>query len=160
MKKLILFFLFLASFYNYAQEGCQYLVNVYADDLKETGRIKLFIKNTGKETFRERKEINFCNMRVVDLESFNYDTQSFEKVRNTKKDIDCFTYRDKSKTLKSGKTHIYDIDIKSDFKILVNDSFFDSLKNKKYRFRISFALDSYKRCGNSNMMITDWIYKN
>ncbi|KGT08499.1 hypothetical protein NV63_15040 [Elizabethkingia anophelis] len=60
MKKLIfIFFSFLASFYNYAQEGCQYLVNVYADDLKETGRIKLFIKNTGKETFRVRKEINF-----------------------------------------------------------------------------------------------------
>ena len=72
------------------------MVNVYADDLKETGRIKLFIKNTGKETFRVRKEINFCNMRLVDLESFNYDTQSFEKYV-IQKDIDCFTYRDKSK---------------------------------------------------------------
>lgn len=160
MKSLILFFLFLTSFYTYAQERSQYMVNVYADDLKETGRIRLFIKNTGKEPFKVSKELNFCNMRLADLESFNYDAQSFEKVGNTKKDIDCFTYRDKSKSLKSGKTYMYDIDIKSDFKILVNDSFFDALKNKKYRFRISFALDSYKRCGNSNMLITDWIYKN
>jgi len=160
MKNLILFFLFLIGFYAFAQEGCQYIVKVNADGLKETGKIRLFIQNTGKETFKVSEKLNFCNIRLADLESFNQDTQSFEKLNISQKDIDCFKYQDKSKSLKPDKAYTYIIDIKSDFEILLNKSFFDVFRNKRYRFKISFALDSYKLCRKSNTLITDWIYKN
>jgi len=63
-------------------------------------------------------------------------------------------------TLKPNKTYIYDVNIKSDFEVLQGDRFFDTFNDRKYRFKISFPLESYSQCGESNQLITDWIYKN
>lgn len=147
------------NIFAYTQK-CNYLAAVNAENLKQTGKSKLLIKNNDDKSFKIPKEINFCNMRVTELELHNEKTQSFEAFSLAKKDIDCFTYKDKSVSLKPGQTYIYDVNIKSDFEVLQSSKFFEAFNDKKYRFKISFSLDSYDECGESNTLITDWIYKN
>ncbi|MCW3169698.1 hypothetical protein OMO38_14325 [Chryseobacterium sp. 09-1422] len=99
-------------------------------------------------------------MRLIDLEIFNEDTQSFEKMNLAKKDIDCFDFKDKSIKLRPAKINVYTVDIKSDFAVLQSTDFFETFNDRKYRFKISFSLDTYAHCGESNNVVTDWIYKN
>ncbi|WP_143884871.1 hypothetical protein [Chryseobacterium binzhouense] len=99
-------------------------------------------------------------MRLENLELYNEENQSFEKMNLAKKDIDCFTYKDKDIKLKPNKKYVYEVNMKSDFAVLQNGNFFEAFNNRKYRFKVSFALDSYSNCGESNILITDWIYKN
>ncbi|MBW7676862.1 hypothetical protein [Chryseobacterium chendengshani] len=159
MKKLI-FILFLnLDLFVFAQ-NCKYLVTVNADNLKETGKFKLMLKNIDGKFFKIPKEINFCNMRLVDLEFYNEITQSFKKMELSNKDIDCFTYKDKDIKLKPNKIYVYNVNIKSDFEVIQSSKFFEIFNDRKYRFKISFYLDSYIQCGESNRLVTDWIYKN
>ncbi|WP_263004617.1 hypothetical protein [Chryseobacterium edaphi] len=99
-------------------------------------------------------------MRLIDLEIFNEDTQSFEKMNLAKKDIDCFTYKDKDFKLKPNKNYVYEVNIKSDFEVMQSTKFFEVFNDRKYRFKISFSLDTYAHCGESNNVVTNWIYKN
>lgn len=151
--------MFISTFI-FGQNNCQYSVKIKNDNLKNTGLFTLSIMNVGNESFKIPKELNVCNMRLKDLEFFNEETNSFEKMKMGNKDIDCFTYRNKDKNLKPQKTHSYTINIKSDFEVLQNSKFFETSNNRKYRFKLIFSLDSYNRCGESNTLITDWIYKN
>lgn len=159
MKERIIILLLIINIFAYAQK-CNYLTAINDENLKQTGKFKLLIKNNDKKSFRISKEVNFCNMRLKELEFFNEKTQSFEAASIAKKDIDCFTYRDKAIKLKSGQTYIYDVDIKSDFEVLQTRRYFETFNDRKYRFKISFSLDSYDECGDSNTLVTDWIYKN
>ena len=152
MKKLILFFLLIDSFV-FGQKN-NYSIAVYADKLKETGKLKLIVKNRGDESFKVPKKLNFCTMRIVDLEFFNNEIQSFEKIKRTAKDIDCFASPDKFKKIKPYKIYKYEVDIKSDFNIIQSENFFEVLNQSKYRFKIHFASE------NGEILITDWIYKN
>lgn len=160
MKKIILLLLLLMGFSVFAQENCQFSVIINSDKLKETGMFQLTIKNTGDISFKVPKEINLCNIQLNDLEYFNENTNQYEKMYRAKKDIDCFSYRDKSKMLKPQKSYKYNVNIKSDFEVIQANNFFDTFNDRKYRFKISFYLDSYDRCGDSNDLFTDWIYKN
>lgn len=141
-------------------QKCRYQTAVYTENFKETGKFKLVIKNTDYQTFKIRKEINFCNMRLKSLELFNEESQSFEKMNFINKDVDCFTYKDKDIKLRPDKEYDYEVNMKSDFAVLQNDNFFETFNDRKYRFKVSFALDSYSQCGESNILITDWIYNN
>lgn len=158
MKNLILLFCLSFNFFVLAQH-CNYQVTVNSDNLKETGKIKLFIKNTDNKNFKVPKEINFCNIYLIDLEYFNMKTNQYEKMQRAKKDIDCFTHNNKKVKLKPGKTYVYDIDIKDVFEILQHNNFFETFNDIKFRFKISFPLESNNRCGESNTLLTDWIYK-
>ncbi|MCG2794009.1 MAG: hypothetical protein L6262_10740 [Weeksellaceae bacterium] len=160
MKNIISFILLVMNSIVFSQEHCDYLVTVNSENLKETGKLKLFIKNIDNKSFRIRREINFCNMMLNDFEWYDEKTKSFDKIPLGTKDIDCFLYNDKYKKLKPKETFVYDVDIKSDFEVLRNSKFFETFNDKKYRFKISFNLDTYDRCGESNTLITDWIYKN
>ena len=160
MKKSAIILLLVMNLLVFAQENCQYSVTINSDRLKETGVFQLTIKNVGDKSFKIRREINFCNMLLNDLEYYNEKTNQYEKMYRAKKDIDCFTYRDKSKTLKPQKSYNYDVNIKSDFEVIQSENFFDTFNDIKYRFKISFYLDSYDVCGDSNDLFTDWIYKN
>ncbi|WP_221177748.1 hypothetical protein, partial [Epilithonimonas hominis] len=153
-------FILFISFIAFSQEHCNYLVTLNSENLKDTGKFKLFIKSTDDKSFRIRKEVNFCNMRLNEFELYDEKTKSFDKIHLGTKDIDCFTYNDKYKKLKPNETYTYNVDIKSDFEVLRNSKFFETYNDRKYRFKISFNLDSYDRCGESNTLITDWIYKN
>lgn len=159
MKKLIIILFLIINIFAFAQK-CNYLTALNAENLKQAGKFKLLIKNNDDKSFKIPKEINFCNMRVTKLEVFNEKTQSFEVFSLAKKDIDCFTYKDKSVSLKPSQTYIYDVNIKSDFEVLQSSKFFETFNDKKYRFKISFSLDSYDECGDSNTLVTGWIYKN
>ena len=159
MKKLIIILFLIINIFAFAQK-CNYLTAVNAENLKQTGKFKLLIQNSDDKSFKIPKEIIFCNMRVTKLELYNENTRSFEAFSLAKKDIDCFTYKDKSISLKAGQTYIYDVNIKSDFEVLQSRKFFETFNDKKYRFTISFSLDSYDECGDSNTLVTDWIYKN
>ncbi len=97
-------------------------------------------------------------MRIVDLEIFNDHNQSFEKMERTEKDIDCFTNQDKLKKIKPNKMHVYEVNLKSVFDVILSKKFFETFNNRPYRFKISFAFNHYKDCGEN--LITDWIYKN
>jgi hypothetical protein len=97
-------------------------------------------------------------MKIVDLEFFNDRTQSFEKMERTEKDIDCFTYKDKLKKIKPNKMHTYEVDLKSDFDVVLNENSFEIFNDRKYRFKISFAFNHYQDCGEN--LLIDWIYKN
>lgn len=147
------------SWFAFSQK-CNYQIFINSENLKETGKFKLMIKNTDNQSFKIRKEISFCNMRLESLEFYNGETQSFEKINLANKDIDCFTYRDKDFNLKPNKTYTYNINIKSDLEVMQGDKFFDTFNDRKYRFKISFPLGSYSQCGESNQVITDCIYKN
>jgi hypothetical protein len=159
MKKLIIILFLTINIFAYAQK-CNYLAAVNAEHVKQTGKFKLLIKNKDDRSFKIRKEVNFCNIRVTELELYSEKNQSFEAFSLAKKDVDCFTYKDKSIVLKPGQTYIYDVNIKSDFEVLQSNNFFETFNDRKYRFKISFSLDSYDECGDSNTLITDWIYKN
>lgn len=159
MKKLIVILFLIVNIFAFAQK-CNYQTAVNTENLKQTGKFKLLIKNNNDKSFRIPKEVNFCNMRITELELYNEKAQSFEAFSLAKKDIDCFTYKNKLLNLKLGKTYIYDIDIKSDFDVLQSNKFFETLNDKKYRFKISFFLGSDEECGDSNVLITGWIYKN
>lgn len=141
-------------------QNCKYQLTINSENLKETGKFKLTIKNTDSQSFKIPKKINLCNMRLIDLEIFNEDTQSFEKMNLAKKDIDCFDFKDKSIKLRPAKINVYTLDIKSDFAVLQSTDFFETFNDRKYRFKISFSLDTYAHCGESNNVVTDWIYKN
>lgn len=141
-------------------QNCKYQLTINSENLKETGKFKLTIKNTDSQSFKIPKKINLCNMRLIDLEIFNEDTQSFEKMNLAKKDIDCFDFKDKSIKLRPAKINVYTVDIKSDFAVLQSTDFFETFNDRKYRFKISFSLDTYAHCGESNNVVTDWIYKN
>lgn len=152
MKKLTLFLLFI-NFFVFGQKSCyEYTTIAKTDQLEKTGKFRLIIKNIGNESFKIPKQINMCNMRIVDLEIFNDHNQSFEKMGRTEKHIDCFTYQDKLKKIKPNVT------LKSDFDVVVNENFFETFSNRKYRFKISFAFNHYQSCGEN--LMTDWIYKN
>ncbi|MDR2236079.1 MAG: hypothetical protein LBE92_08145 [Chryseobacterium sp.] len=159
MKKAILILFLMINIFAYGQE-CNYLAAVNTENLKQTGQVKLLIKNEGDKSFKIHKELNFCNMRLEKLEFYNEKTKVFEAAAMSKKDIDCFTYQDKNINLKPGQTYIYDVNIKSDFDILQKNRFFETFNDKKYRFKLTFSLGSNKNCGESNYLITDWIYKN
>ncbi len=148
----------MVNIFAYGQK-CNYLTVVNTENLKQTGEFKLLIKNNDDSSFKISKELNFCNMRLEKLELYNEKNKAFETAHVPKKDIDCFTYHNKSRNLKPGQTYIYDINIKSDFEVLQSTNFFEVFNDKKYRFKLSFSLDSYDRCGESNTLITDWIYK-
>lgn len=157
MKKLTLFILFI-NFFVFGQKSCyQYTTIANTDQLEKTGKFQLIIKNIGNESFKIPKQINMCNMRIVDLEIFNDHNQSFEKMERTEKDIDCFTYQDKLKKIKPNKMHVYDVNLKSDFNVVVSENFFETFSNRKYRFKISFAFNHYQGCGEN--LMTDWITK-
>ena len=141
-------------------QNCKYQLTINSENLKETGKFKLTIKNTDSQSLKIPKKINLCNMRLIDLEIFNEDTQSFEKMNLAKKDIDCFDFKDKSIKLRPAKINVYTVDIKSDFAVLQSTDFFETFNDRKYRFKISFSLDTYAHCGESNNVVTDWIYKN
>lgn len=158
MNKLILFFVFISCFVSGQKSCCQYVTAAKTDYLKSTGKFELIIKNTGDESFKVPKEINFCNMRMVDFEFYNDETQLFEKVKRTENDVDCFTYRDKLKRIKPNKTHTYQVNLKSYFDVIWSEYFFESFNDKKYRFKISFAFNDYHNRGKN--LMTDWIYKN
>ncbi len=158
MKKLILFFVFISCFFSGQKSCCQYVTDSKTNYLKSTGKFELIIKNTGNESFKVPKEINFCNMRMVDFEFFNDETQLFEKVKRTEKDIDCFTYWDRLKRIKPNKIHTYQVNLKSYFDVIWSESYFESFNDRKYRFKISFAFNDYHNRGEN--LMTDWIYKN
>jgi hypothetical protein len=159
MKKLFSFIIFMSCSFAFAQ-NCKYQLTINSENLKEKGKFKLTIKNTDSQSFKIPKKINLCNMRLIDLEIFNEDTQSFEKMNLAKKDIDCFDFKDKSIKLRPAKINVYTLDIKSDFAVLQSTDFFETFNDRKYRFKISFSLDTYAHCGESNNVVTDWIYKN
>lgn len=159
MKKLFSFIIFMSCSFAFAQ-NCKYQISITSDNLKETGKFKLAIKNTDSQSFKIPEKINLCNMRLIDLEVYNESNKTFEKINLAKKDIDCFDFKDKSINLRPAKTNFYTVDIKSDFTVLQSTDFFETFNDRKYRFKISFPLDSYVRCGESNKLITDWIYKN
>ncbi|WP_131725478.1 MULTISPECIES: hypothetical protein [unclassified Chryseobacterium] len=159
MKKLFSFIIFMIYSSSFAQ-NCTYQVAINSENLKGTGKFKLTIKNTDSQSFKIPKKINLCNMRLIDLEMYNESKKSFEKINLAKKDIDCFDFKDKSIKLKPAKANIYTVDIKSDLAVLQSTDFFETFNDRKYRFKISFPLDSYARCGESNKLITDWVYKN
>ncbi|WP_312075311.1 hypothetical protein [Chryseobacterium sp.] len=159
MKKITSFLLLMIGWFVFSQK-CNYQIFTNAENLKETGKFKLIIKNTDNKSFKIRKEISFCNMRLESLEFYNEETQSFEKINLANKDIDCFTYKDSDFTLKPSKIYTYEVNIKSDLAVMQSDKFFEAFDDRKYRFKISFPLDSYSQCGESNKVITDWIYKN
>ena len=145
--------------FSFAQ-NCRYQVAINSENLKAPGKFKLTIVNTDSQSFKIPKKINLCNMRLIDLEIFNEDTQSFEKMNLAKKDIDCLDFKDKSIKLRPAKINVYTVDIKSDFAVLQSTDFFETFNDRKYRFKISFSLDTYAHCGESNNVVTDWIYKN
>ncbi|MXS71082.1 hypothetical protein GSF70_07620 [Flavobacteriaceae bacterium W22] len=135
-------------------------MTVNNEGFNETGKFNLKIKNIDQKSFKIPKIINFCNIRLVALEFYNEESQAFEKANLGNKDIDCFSFKDKSRNLQPDKIHFYEVNMKSDFEVLQSEKFFDSFKNRKYRFKISFPLDSYTQCGESNILTTEWIYKN
>ena len=139
---------------------CKYQVAFNSENLKQTGKFKLTLKNIDSIFFKIPKEINFCNMRLEDLEFYNENTRSFERMNLANKDIDCFTYKDKNIKLKPNKIYVYHVNIKSDFEVIQSSNFFEIFNDRKYRFKISFYLDTYIQCGESNRLVTDWIYKN
>jgi len=145
--------------FSFAQ-NCEYQVIINSENLKETGKFKLTILSRDTEPFKIPKQINLCNIRLTDLEIYNKTKEAFEKMKLANKDIDCFTFKDKVIKLKSDKTKVYTVDIKSDFETLQETNFFKTLDNEKYRLKISFPLGSYVQCGASNNVKTDWIYKN
>ncbi|WPO83211.1 hypothetical protein SD427_02375 [Chryseobacterium sp. JJR-5R] len=157
MRKLILFSVFINCFVSGQKSCCQYLTASKTSYLKSTGKFELNIKNTGNEFFKVPKEINFCNMRMVDFELFNEETQLFEKMNRTENDIDCFTYSDKLKKIKPDKTYTYQVNLKSYFDIIWNEHFFEDFNDRKYRFKISFAFHDYYNRGEN--LLTDWIYR-
>lgn len=159
MKKTILFFLLLISFFAFAQEHCNYSVTINSDSLKETGKFKLSVKNIGNKSFIIPKEINICNIILFYLDVFNEKTQTFEKMSERLGNADCFGYDYKYKKLKPSKTYTYEVNIKSDFESLQQRNFFETFNDRKYRFKIGFPLHSDKY-GNRNFLTTDWIYKN
>lgn len=158
MKSAILILFLLINIFAYGQK-CNYQTAVNTENLKQTGRFKLLIKNNDDKSFKISKELNLCNMRLDKLEFYNEKTHAFEAAYMPKKDIDCFTHF-KAINLKPSQTYIYDINIKSDFEVLQSNKFFETFNDKKYRFKLTFSLDSNNRCGESNTLITDWIYKN
>lgn len=141
-------------------QNCKYQVIINSENLKQSGKFELTITNADIKSFKIPKEINLCNMRLIDFEIFNKNTQVFEKINLVNKDIDCFDLKDKLLKLRPDKTYVYTIDIKSDFKVLQSTDFFETLNNETYRFKISFPLGDYVKCGASNNLKTDWIYKN
>ncbi len=141
-------------------QNCKYTVNVNNEGFNETGKFNLKITNIDQKSFKIPKIINFCNIRLVALEFYNEESQAFEKANLANKDIDCFAFKDKSRNLRPNKNHFYEVNMKSEFEVLQSEKFFDSFKNRKYRFKISFPLDSYTQCGESNTLTTEWIYKN
>jgi hypothetical protein len=159
MKKLLSSVFIILSWCAFSQK-CSYQTLIHSEDLKETGKFKLIIKNTDHKTFKIPKKINFCNMRLESAEFYNKKNQSFEKINPANKDIDCFTYKDREIKLKPNKEHVYEVNMKSDFAVLQSDNFFEAFNDRKYRFKVSFALGSYSKCGKSNKIVTDWIYKN
>lgn len=142
----------------FAQENCQFSVIINSDKLKETGVFQLVIKNTGDKSFKVPKKINLCNIRLENLELLNKENGNYEKMKMANKDIDCFKY-EKRKIIKPNKIYKYIVDIKSDFDVMQANNFFDTFNDKTYRFKISFYLDFDNQCGDSNNLITDWIYK-
>lgn len=160
MKNLL--FILLCSFHCLvlAQENCKYSVEINSKNLKETGKFKLSIKNIGLKAFKISKEINFCNMYLVNLEYFNEKSKNYEKMKLAHKDVDCFTYRNKNKNLRPNHIYVYDVDIKNDLEVLQHDNFFGIFNDIKYRFKVSFSMESYDKCGEYNNLTTDWIYKN
>ncbi|SDI51229.1 hypothetical protein [Chryseobacterium jejuense] len=159
MKSAILILFLLINIFAYGQK-CNYQTAVNTENLKQTGRFKLLIKNNDEKSFKISKELNLCNMRLEKFEFYNEETQTFEAAHMPKKDIDCFTYSSKAINLKPSQTYIYDINIKSDFEVLQSNKFFETFNDRKYRFKLTFSLGSYDRCRGSNTLITDWIYKN
>lgn len=159
MKNNFSFLFLIISCFVFSQ-NCKYSVTVNNDGFEKTGKFTLKIINTDQKPFKIPATINLCNIKLVALEFFNEESQAFEKTNLANKDIDCFTFKDKSKNLRPDKMYVYEINIKSDFEVLQSKNFFDSFKNRKYRFKISFPLDSYNQCGESNVLITEWIYKN
>lgn len=157
IKKQILFFLLFVNFFAFAQENCKYSVTVNSDNLKQTGKFKLTIKNTDNQFFKIPRNLNLCEIRLVDLEFFNEESQSFEKTKGQTADIDCLYV--KPRKLKPNKTYVYEVNIKSDFDTMLKKGFFEKWNDKKYRFKLSFYLNGSKNkyCGS---LITDWIYKN
>ncbi|WP_139326197.1 hypothetical protein [Chryseobacterium gambrini] len=135
-------------------------MNVNNEGFNETGKFNLKITNIDQKSFKIPKIINFCNIRLVALEFYNEESQAFEKANLANKDIDCFAFKDKSRNLQPNKNHFYEVNMKSEFEVLQSEKFFDSFKNRKYRFKVSFPLDSYNQCGESNILTTEWIYKN
>lgn len=159
MKKQILFFFLFIYFFVFPQKHCKYLVTVLNDSLRQKGSLKIIIKNIDENSFYLPKKISLCNMRLEDLEIFDEVKKKYIEMNHSKKDIDCFTFRNREKKLKPSKTYVYNINIKSDFEVLLHHGFFEKYNNQKYRFKLSFSLDTYERCGASNTLITDWIYK-
>jgi len=157
MKKLILFFVFISFFVSGQKSCCQYATVPKTEDLKTTGKFELTVKNTGDESFKVPKEINFCNMRMVDFEVFNDETQLFEKVKRTENDVDCFTNRHRLKRIKPNKTHTYQVNLKSYFEVIWSEHFFEKFNNRKYRFKISFAFNDDQNRGEN--LLTGWITK-
>ncbi len=158
MRKLILFSVFINCFVSGQKSCCSYLTASKTSYLKSTGEFELNIKNIGNESFKVPKEINFCNMRIVDFELFNEETQLFEKMNRTENDIDCFTYSDKLKKIKPDKTYTYQVNLKSYFDTIWSGHFFENFNDRKYRFKISFAFHDYHNRGEN--LLTDWIYRN
>ena len=156
MKQLFLLLIFVSSFI-FAQNNCQYSVEIKSNDLKSTGFFFLSIKNIGNESFKIPKKINLCNMRLEDLEFLNKENGRFEKMKLANKDIDCFKL-EKEKNLKPNKVYTYKVDLKSDFSVIESDGFFKTFNDRTYRFKLSFALDGYRKCNKA--LITNWIYKN
>lgn len=134
MKKLIIILFLIINIFAFAQK-CNYAVN--AENLKQTGKFKLLIKNSDDRSFKIPKEIIFCNMRVTKLELYNENIRSFEAF-SLAKDIDCFTYKDKSISLKAGQTYIYDVNIKSDFEVLQSRKFFETFNDKNTDLKFHF----------------------
>ncbi|PKF75556.1 hypothetical protein [Chryseobacterium sp. PMSZPI] len=159
MKKLTLILFLMVAIFAFGQK-CNYTTAVNSENLKQTGKFKLLIRNNDEKSLKISKELIFCNMRLEKLEFYNERTKTFEAAHIPKKDIDCFTYHNKAINLRPGQTYIYDIDIKSDFDVLQSNKFFEKANERKYRFKLTFSVDDYDRCGESNTLITDWIYKN
>lgn len=137
----------------FAQENT-YLITVHSEKLSETGKLEMIVNNRGNKSFNVPEKLNFCTMRIVDLELFNNEIQAFEKIKRTEKDVDCFDSRDTFKAIKPKKIYTYEIDIKSDFNAIQNENFFENLNHSKYRFKIYFLTE------NGKTIMTDWIYKN
>lgn len=141
-------------------QNCRYTVAIHSENFNETGKFKLEIRNTDQKSFKVPKLINLCNIRLIALELYNEKNQIFEKANLANKDIDCFTFKDKSRNLRPDENRVYEVNMKSDFDVLQSKNFFEGFRNRKYRFKISFPLDFSNQCGESNILVTEWIYKN
>lgn len=152
MKKIFFLLLSFISAYSYSQYNCKLKFTYKPDSiLTKNDFFQLKVENIGNQKIRIFKKLSVANFQIYSIEKRNKETNIFEKINYSGKDIQLLFKKKNFFNLKANKSHVYFLS--------VDDLIYHARKyidKGEYRFTIFFEyLDA-----NSCTFSTGFLYYN